>query len=158
MDKRTLTMSDFATKIDKYFNVFVEYCNTFDIELFNDRFLSNPSIKYLSKSTEIKEELITYFKPLRDEILEYRYDYYTKKSIQDIANITGADNSRIISYLERIKSSFDKTEISDLSPYGDVTVETKVKHISSYKILKDFQTQERQLILQNKITERKQIK
>jgi hypothetical protein len=155
MENNNLTMAHFAKQIDKYFVAFKAYCNTFNIDLFHDRFFPDPNNEELSSDREINQELINHFKPKKDKILEYRYDYYTLKSIKEIADITGAEPSRIVSYLERIKhQGISSCIFSGLSKYGDVTLKTRVIHISSYQILKDFQTQERQLILQKKIKER----
>ena len=61
----------------------------------------------------------------------------------------------VVAYFERIKESFSEDAISGLSKYGDVTVKTKIKHISSYKIMQDFQLMERELLLTDMIKIRK---
>jgi hypothetical protein len=91
--------------------------------------------------------MISFFKSFKKEILEYRYDYYTDKTSEDISVIIEKDTDRVIAYLERIKHTFQLGEITSLSEYGDVTKKTRVKHISSFKILSELQVIERQILL-----------
>ena len=155
MESKKLTIADFAKQIDTYLFVFTAYCNTFDIDLFNEKFFVDTSRKDLTLDREIKQELINYFTPKKDEILEYRYDYFTNKSIEDIAKITGANPARVVAYLERNKHNFKSDNlITGLSEHGDVTLKSRIKDISSYQIMKNFQLLDRQLILLDSVKTR----
>lgn len=155
MESKKLTIADFAKQIDTYLFVFVAYCNTFDIDLFNKKFFVDASREDLTLDREIKQELINYFTPKKDEILEYRYDYFTNKSIEDIAKITGANPARVVAYLERNKHNFKSDNlITGLSQHGDVTLKSRIKDISSYAIMQHFQLMDRQLVLSNSVKTR----
>lgn len=156
MDNKKLTLADFNEEIhlkfDKkheqiHIDAFKDYCETFNIALFSKDFFDDPSDESLSSEREIKKELISFFKKFRIEILEYRYDYFTNNTVEEIANIIEKDIDRVIAYLERIKHTFQRGEMTSLSEYGDVTDQTRVENISSFKILKELQVIERQLPL-----------
>jgi hypothetical protein len=155
MKSNKLTMADFTNQIDTYLYVFVDYCKTFNIDLFNNTFFIDPANRNLTSKTEIKQELINFFKPKKEVILEYRYEYFTEKSIEDISAITGSDISGVIAYIERIKKDFNTDTIKGLSKYGDVTSKTRIKNISSYKIMQHFQLMDRQILFDEMIKTRK---
>ena len=77
--------------------------------------------------------------------LTYQYDYYKSKSVEDIANKIAVNPDRVMVYVERNKTSYTKNQIKGLSEFGDVTLKTEVKDISSYGILKELQLIDRQL-------------
>jgi len=163
MNNRKPTVADFNKEIhlkflNKLENIHIEsfkdYCKTFEIDLFCTKFFVDPTDKSLNSETEIKQELITFFRPKKLEILEYRYDYYTSKTVKQIANIIEKDTDRVVAYLERIKHTFQNGEVSSLSKYGDIIEMSLVKEISSFKILKELQLVESHLLLSKKVSER----
>jgi hypothetical protein len=156
MINKKFTMSDFNEEIHAEFEQkreqihidgFKDYCKTFDIDLFCEEFFEDPNGESLNSDREIKQNLITFFKPKRIEILVYRYDYYTNKTVEEIATIIDRDVHRVIAYFERIKNALGHAKISGLSKYGDVTKGTRIEKFSSFKILKELQLIERQLPL-----------
>jgi adenine-specific DNA methylase len=163
MNKKKLTMADFYEKIHPEFGQksekidiigFIDYCETFNIDLFSKEFFEDPNGEYLNIDREIKQNLITFFKPKKKEILVYRYDYYTNKTVEEIAIIIDRDVHRVIAYFERIKNTLEHAKISGLSKYGDVIKGTRIEKFSSFKILKELQLIERQLSLSKLRNER----
>jgi hypothetical protein len=163
MSNKKLTMADFNEEIHLRFEQkleqihidgFRDYCKTFDIELFCKDFFEDPNGESLNSSREIKQNLISFFRSERLEILVYRYDYYTENSVEEIASIIDRDVNRVIAYLERAKNNLEDAVISNLSKYGDVTKDTRVKNLSSFKILKELQVIERQLPLRKLANEK----
>ena len=163
MSNKKLTMADFNEEIHLRFEQkleqihidgFRDYCKTFDIELFCIDFFEDPNGESLNSSREIKQHLISFFRSEKLEILVYRYDYYTENSVEEIASIIDRDVNRVIAYLERAKNNLEDAVISNLSKYGDVTKDTRVKNLSSFKILKELQLIERQLPLRKLANEK----
>lgn len=147
-------LSEFREKVTNYMRPLQDYCETFDIDLFSDKFLESPFNKTLRNNTKIKQAMIDFFLPLKEELLSYQYDYFSMKSARHIAEKIDSDTVRVVAYLERKKHSFKTDEIIDLTEVEDVSTETKVKNISSFKILKDFQLKDRQLLLKRKTNQR----
>jgi hypothetical protein len=163
MNNRKLTMAHFNEEIHVKFehkteqihiDGFIDYCKTFNIDLFSKEFFKDPNDERLNSEREIKQNLITFFKPKRIEILVYRYDYYTNKTVEEIATIIDRDVHRVIAYFERIKNTLGHAKISGLSKYGDVTKGTRIEKFSSFKILKELQLIERQFSLSKLTNER----
>lgn len=157
-DNPTVNISQFTSKVIQYLDVFQDYCQTFEFDLFCEKYLENPSIASLDEKTKIKQELINHFLPLKRDLLTYQYDYFTMKSVEDIANKVGVNPDRVMAYIERNKTRFTKDNIKGLSEFGDVTKKTQVKNISSYKVLKELQLIERQLLLSKNTIKRQLIK
>jgi hypothetical protein len=163
MNKKNLTMADFNEEIHVKFEQkteqihidgFIDYCKTFNIDLFNKEFFEDPNVESLNSAREIKQNLIAFFKPKKIEILVYRYDYYTNKTVEEIATIIDRDVHRVIAYIERTKNTLEHAKISGLSKYGDVIKGTMIEKFSSFKILKELQLIERQLSLSKLTNER----
>src|SRR5690606_16670767 len=98
------------------------------------------------------------FMPLKEDLLTYKYDFYKMKSVEAIANKVGVYPDRVMAYIERNKTSFTKEQLTGLSEFGDVTLKTQVKEISSYKILKELHIVERNLLLSKNTNERQVVK
>jgi hypothetical protein len=163
MNNKKLTMADFNEEIHMKFEQkreqihidgLKDYSKTFDIDLFCKEFFKDPNGESLNSDREIKQNLITFFKPKRIETLVYRYDYYTNKTVEEIAIIIDRDVHRVIAYFERIKNTLEHAKISGLSKYGDVIKGTRIEKFSSFKILKELQLIERQLSLSKLRNER----
>ncbi|WP_146608976.1 hypothetical protein [Gelidibacter algens] len=140
-------MSQFKYRVTRDLVAFQDYCKTFDFDLFCEHYVGNSSISALNDKTKVKQALITHFEPLKEDLLTYKNDFHKFKSVEDIANKIGITPDRVKAYIERNKLNFSKDQINGLSGYGDVTLKTQVKEISSYKILKDLQLIERNILL-----------
>lgn len=150
-----VNISEFTSQVIRYLDVFQDYCKTYDFDLFCDKYIENPSITSLESSTKVREDLINYFVPLKEDLLTYQYDYYNSKSVEDIATKIAVNPDRVLAYLERNKESYTKDQIKGLSEFGDVTLKTEVKDISSYSILKELQLVDRKLMLSKNTKARK---
>lgn len=157
-DNATVYMSQFKYRVIRDLVAFQDYCKTFEFDLFSDRYLEDSSITVFDDKTKVKQELINYFMPLKEDLLTYKYDFYKMKSVEAIANKVGVNPDRVMAYIERNKTSFTKEQLTGLSEFGDVTLKTQVKEISSYKILKELHIVERNLLLSKNTNERQVVK
>ena len=155
MNKKYLCNIDFLKNISWYNFLLEDSCNVFNVNLFKEEFFVDHTEKYFHPGSEIKHELVKYFAENKARLLEYYEDYFTEKSIEDIAIITRAETSAVVAYIERIKNDFTTDNIKGLSKYGDVTSKTTIKNISSYKIMQHFQLMDRQVLLDEMIKTRK---
>jgi hypothetical protein len=155
IENPTLYISQFKYRVTRNLESFQDYCRTFEFDLFCNKYLENPEINNLDDKTKVKQQLIDHFEPLKEDLLTYQYDFCSMKSMEEIANKISVHPDRVLAYIERSKIRFNKDQIKGLSEFGDVTLKTQVKNISSYGILKELQLIERQLLL-SKNTEQRQ--
>jgi len=75
IENPTLYMSLFKFKVTRNLIAFEDYCKTYQIDLYCDNFIENPALNTFDDKTKVKQELINYFEPLKDDLLTYQYGY-----------------------------------------------------------------------------------
>ena len=135
-----MTINEFCKNINVTQYIIKYYSITFDIDLFSNKYLVNNTSGWISDLDTITPEFITYFTKFQDEILEYEYDFFAIKKIEDIADKINVDVNQILNYLNNRKSYIKSYYLSENNEF---VITSKIEKISSYQILKEIQLENR---------------
>lgn len=144
-----MTILELRNEIGTYNNLLNKYIQTFDLQIFNLKYCNNYKLKELRDYHEVKPELYVLLISNSEQIREYHKDYYEWKNPKSIAEKINVDLQMVIDYLNKNKSNLFPLTISfGITPFYEdirktnsdlIEVETEMKKISSYQILKDIQ-------------------
>ena len=132
------------------------FIKTFDLKIFNTIYINDPkkfnwSYRELRDYHPISDNLYNLLYSMRAEIVAYSRDYYKWKSIHEIAEKIKKDPIAIINYLNNNAPIFYKSSQGNYAPNlnvmiynkdirklenNNITLETEIKHFSSFEILK----------------------
>jgi len=148
------TVLETRNEIGVYNNLLNNFIKTFDLKIFNQRYLPIYAIRELRDYHEIKNELYDLLISKSEQIREYSNDYYSWKSPIYIAQKMGLSLSDILEYLNKDKGDFfqlshfyNLNTKNQTSIYTDIrkTVDnviyenSEIKKVSSYEIFKNIQ-------------------
>lgn len=144
-----MTILELRNEIGTYNNLLNKFIQTFDLKIFNLKYCNDHKIKELRDYHEVKPELYVLLISNIEKIRAYHHDYYEWKTPKKIAEKINVDLQVVLDYLNKNKSNLFPLTISlGINPfYHDIRktnsdiieVETEMKKISSYQILKDIQ-------------------
>lgn len=97
--------------------------------MFDKSFLVKKEGLWLNQSDVVTQKFINFFLARKDELIEYNKDYFSTRTIEDIALKIHVD-------VEEVKHSITKSTFV-------------VKDVSSYQILKDIQLKNRLKLIKN---------
>lgn len=129
MTAKHTTIETFCKELDIHFIIIKYYCKTFNINLFDKSFLVKKEGLWLNQSDVVTQKFINFFLARKDELIEYNKDYFSTRTIEDIALKIHVD-------VEEVKHSITKSTFV-------------VKDVSSYQILKDIQLKNRLKLIKN---------
>ncbi|WP_103919027.1 hypothetical protein [Candidatus Venteria ishoeyi] len=157
------TIKEIRSKIGVYNKTINNYITAFDIHIQKDFYVDAPNYfgdfrDYQTVSIEFANLLYSQNK----KMVEFEKDYYKWKTPKEISITTGLDLKRILLHLNSNKRHFIET---DLNTHKEKVIDnvtgmrnnkiddsTKIKNISSYKIMRDIHREERNNAIQNIIT------
>ena len=145
---------EIRNEIGVYNNTLNKFIKTYELKIFNLKYLNDYTLKELRDYHEVKDELYSLLISLKNSLREYSSDYYAWKSLNEIAKKIDVDINDLLAFFNENKSElFDVTFTfaekgkTHKKIYLDIrnweneifTETTQVKKISSYQILKDLQ-------------------
>ncbi|NKI28445.1 hypothetical protein HCG49_17990 [Arenibacter sp. 6A1] len=142
MTNQQLTIGDFRSQVNVLISTLIEFCDTFNIDLFSDKYLFHPDNKKLENRRLVTVDFFGTFMPFESQLMEYQKDKYSLKSAEIIAHKTGIDMQEVKKYLENEKQNFNGSDFQNFTDDGKMNDDSQVKAISSYRIAKEIQSKQ----------------
>lgn len=150
MTNQQLTIGDFRSQVNVLISTLIEFCDTFNIDLFSEKYFLHPENKKLENRRLVTVDFFGTFIPLESQLMEYQKDKYSLKSAELIAQKTGIDTQVVKKYLENEKQNFNGSDFQNFTDDGKMNDDSQVKAISSYRIAKEIQSKQlKDIIIRN---------
>ena len=135
-----------------YPHIIIEYCDVFDIDLFDKKYLKTPQNKDLHRDRIVEIEFENLFKKHQNCIDYYQKEKYEWKTPIEVAALLRLDIDDVLDFLNDNLSNFEDSDISERGILSAIEAKTKIKAISRYFIHKEIQSKKRMQLINKHIT------
>ncbi len=153
----SVNLGEFRKVLKVYNRTINNYIKTYDLNLVTSEYIEDKNnSNELRDYHIIKPKLKDYLLSIKDNLIEYENDFYASKKPIDISNKIGVSENVIIDYLNLRHDNFVKESekfknhdyfkdlnfvdncLYNLDKNKQVNIDTIVKYLSSYQILKEI--------------------